>query len=52
MIAAQHGGPADRDGTVLFEARYLAGGQLHTHRENGLFRKKKGRWYYVEALTE
>lgn len=49
VIAAQDGGPADRKGTVLFEARYLAGGRLLTHRENSLFRKKKGRWYYVEA---
>lgn len=51
VIAAQKGGPADREGTVLFEAKYLAGGQLHIHRENGRFRKKKGRWFYVEAVA-
>lgn len=50
VIALKDGGPADRSGTVLFEARYLAGGQLLTYRENSLFRKKKGRWYYVEAV--
>lgn len=42
----------DRDGTVLFEAKYLAGGTLDTHRELSRFRKKAGRWYYVEALDE
>lgn len=51
VIDVQDGGPADRAGTVLFEARYLSGGQLLTHRERSLFRKKKGRWYYVEAVT-
>lgn len=50
VIDAQDGGPADREGIVLFEARYLSGGQLLTHRERSRFRKKKGRWYYVEAL--
>jgi SEC-C motif-containing protein len=48
-----HGGrSADREGTVLFEANYLAGGQLITHRELSRFRKKAGRWYYLEAVPE
>jgi SEC-C motif-containing protein len=52
VLATSGGTEADRDGAVLFEARYLAGGQLHTHRELSRFRKKAGRWYYVEALPE
>ncbi len=52
VIAVHGGGSADREGTVLFEARFLAGGQLVTHRECSRFRKKKGRWYYVEAVPE
>lgn len=52
VLAVEAGEAKDRRGTVLFEARYLAGGQLHTHRELSLFRKKAGRWYYVEALPE
>ena len=52
VVDAHNGGPSDREGTVLFEAKYLAGGQLHTHRELSLFRKKAGRWFYVEALPE
>lgn len=48
-----HGGEtADREGTVLFEAKFLAAGKLHTHRELSRFRKKAGRWYYVEAIPE
>lgn len=52
VIDARDGGEADREGTVLFEARYLSGGRLNTHRELSRFRKKSGRWYYVEAIAE
>lgn len=52
VLDSKNGGAGDRDGTVLFEARYLAGGTLHTHRELSLFRKKAGRWFYVEAVPE
>lgn len=52
IIETQKGAPSDREGTVLFEAKFLAGGTLHTHRECSRFRKKGGRWYYVEALPE
>lgn len=52
VLAVSKGGEADREGTVLFEARYLAAGKLVTHRELSLFRKKSGRWYYVEAVPE
>ncbi|GGB38745.1 UPF0225 protein [Roseibium aquae] len=52
VVSADKGGSGDREGTVLFLARYLAGGRLHTHRELSLFRKKGGRWYYVEAIRE
>ncbi|EFO32705.1 conserved hypothetical protein [Roseibium sp. TrichSKD4] len=52
VMKCERGEPTDRDGTVLFEAKYLAGGALKTHRELSHFRKKSGRWYYVEALPE
>ena len=52
ILAVEEGEAKDRRGTVLFEARYLAAGALHTHRERSLFRKSKGRWYYLEALPE
>jgi len=52
ILDKSKGGMKDRQGTVLFEARYLAGGSLKIHRENSLFKKKSGRWYYVEAVEE
>lgn len=51
VLDVQKGGAADREGTVLFEARYLSGGKLNTHRECSRFRKKAANWYYVEALA-
>lgn len=50
VLETEKGGAQDRDGLVLFEAGYLAGGRLNTHRERSRFRKKAGRWYYVEAV--
>lgn len=52
ILSTDRGQQQDRQGTVLFEATYLANGQLNTHREHSLFRKKAGRWYYVEAIDE
>lgn len=52
VLATSAGGETDRKGTVLFEAKFLNHGALKTHRELSLFRKKTGRWYYVEALPE
>jgi len=52
VLQSEKGQTGDREGTVLFEARYLAGGALNTHRELSLFRKKSGRWYYVAAVPE
>jgi len=52
VLKTERGQAADREGTVLFEARYLAAGALNTHRELSRFRKKTGRWYYVEAIPE
>lgn len=50
VLETEKGGQNDRDGIVLFEAKYLSGGTLHVHREKSRFRKKSGRWYYVEAV--
>ena len=52
IIETEAGGAADRRGIVLFEARFLAGDRVEVHRERSLFRKKAGRWYYLEALPE
>ncbi|WP_420412955.1 YchJ family protein [Roseibium sp.] len=50
VLKTEQGGEEDRDGIVVFEAKYLAGGTLHTHLEKSRFKKKSGRWYYVEAI--
>ncbi|WP_316861330.1 YchJ family metal-binding protein [uncultured Cohaesibacter sp.] len=52
ILALEKGESQDRQGTVLFEARYLSLGELRTHRELSLFKKKSGRWYYLQALPE
>ena len=52
VLKTEAGGKGDTRGTVLFIARFFAGGEMHEHRELSLFRKKGGRWYYVEGLPE
>ncbi|MBD1546882.1 YchJ family protein [Roseibium aggregatum] len=52
VLKTEKGTAEDREGTVLFEAKFLAGVRFNTHRELSRFRKKAGRWYYVEALPE
>ena len=52
VLKTENGAAEDRDGTVLFEAKFLAGGKLNSHRELSRFRKKAGRWYYVGALPK
>lgn len=52
ILETSKGKSRHKEGTVLFEARYLSAGTLHTHRELSLFKKQKGRWYYVKALEE
>lgn len=52
ILKTEQGGPQDTTGMVLFVARALEDGEVHEHREASLFRKKKGRWYYVAAVAE
>lgn len=52
ILKTAAGGPNDRLGMVLFVARSLEDGAVKEHREYSLFRKKKNRWYYVEARPE
>ncbi|GAA0785883.1 hypothetical protein GCM10009077_39350 [Roseibium denhamense] len=50
VLSTEQGEPEDRDGVVEFEAKYLSAGKLCVHHERSRFRKKSGRWYYVEAV--
>jgi SEC-C motif domain protein len=45
----------DSDGTVEFEAHFELGGQLGIERQNSMFVREGGRWFYVgdvPTLTE
>ncbi|MDD7909369.1 MULTISPECIES: YchJ family protein [Pseudovibrio] len=50
VLDAAKGSPQDKEGLVLFKAKFLARGQMYEHKELSLFRKKKDRWFYVEPL--
>lgn len=52
ILKVEQGGSGDTSGMVLFIARALEGGEVKEHREASLFRRKKGRWYYVTAVAE
>lgn len=52
ILRTAKGGADHKIGMVLFVARSLEAGKLREHREFSLFKKKKGRWYYVEARPE
>ncbi len=45
----EKGGPTDEFGRVSFTARFRRGHERHSHREDSVFRKVDGRWYYVDG---
>lgn len=52
IVARERGGPADADGVVEFKARYrVDGGQPLVHHERSRFRRREGRWFYVDGDT-
>ena len=52
VVSASQGGPADKTGKVEFKASYSEGGHISIHNECSRFRRKKGIWYYVDAVSE
>lgn len=48
--ASEDGQESDTRGTVTFTARFMVDGQVQEQSEKSLFRKKGGRWYYVQPL--
>ncbi|WP_208981591.1 MULTISPECIES: YchJ family protein [unclassified Pseudovibrio] len=52
ILGTDKGQLGDAKGSVLFCAKYLAHGQVGEQRELSLFKKRKGRWYYVEPMAE
>ena len=43
------GGPDDKEGWVEFTARYDMDGESQEQYENALFRRQKGRWFYIDS---
>ncbi|KZL17299.1 hypothetical protein PsAD2_03168 [Pseudovibrio axinellae] len=52
ILSTEKGLASDAIGSVLFCAKYIAQGKFGEQRELSLFKKRKGRWYYVEPLQE
>jgi SEC-C motif domain protein len=55
VLGRSGGGVFDSDGTVEFEAHFELGGQLGIERQNSMFVREGGRWFYVgdvPTLTE
>ncbi len=52
ILETNKGQAGDAKGSVLFCAKYLAHGRLGQQTELSLFKKRQGRWYYVEPMEE
>lgn len=51
IVACERGGPHDDEGSVEFEAAYSAGGARLVHHERSRFRRRQGRWMYLDGET-
>jgi SEC-C motif-containing protein len=49
IIETVRGGEDDDDGIVEFVARGRSGGKPFEHRERSRFRRRDGRWFYVDG---
>ena len=49
VLATERGGVRDEDGVVEFRARYRAGDTTLEHHERSRFRRRQGRWFYVDG---
>lgn len=49
IVATEAGGEDDQEGMVEFIASFKEKGLVHHHHEQSRFRKKEGRWYFVEG---
>ena len=54
IISANRGGRCDETGSVEFVANYKLNdyNEIHQHRENSYFVKRKNRWLYVNVLDD
>lgn len=49
IFSTQNGTEADDSGEVSFEARYAVRGVPQSLKEDALFRRENGRWFYVDG---
>ena len=49
ILATDAGGPEDAHGTVEFVARYKIGGRARRLYERSRFRRRDGRWFYLDG---
>ena len=49
ILSTEKGGPEDTEGNVEFQAMYEKDGLRDNHHEKARFKKKDGRWFYVEG---
>ena len=49
ILACQAGGPEDVEGWVEFMAQFKVHGRLQCLHERSRFRRKEGRWYYLDG---
>ena len=52
VVGKSQGGPSDKTGKVEFKASYIEDGSIKIHHEYSRFRRKEGKWYYVDAVSE
>lgn len=51
-IVRAAGGPSDDEGVVEFRARWRAGGETGQLHEVSRFRRRRGRWVYVDGVID
>lgn len=48
IVGTSQGGPSDKFGKVEFKASYRSEGRIKVLHEHSRFRRKGGKWYYVD----
>jgi SEC-C motif-containing protein len=49
IVDCEQGGPDDDAGVVEFIAEFVQDGEPQRHQERSIFRRHRGRWYYVDG---
>ena len=50
IMSTSQGKSSDKVGKVEFKASYFEDGHIKIHYEHSRFRRKKGKWYYVDGV--